>query len=234
MYELALFPLPSVLMPHAPLTLHVFEPRYRQLISHCITHNLPFGVVLVEPASQYSGEFTDRLAMGEWLHRFINEGDEYPDYIPHTVGTTATITEHVQLEDGRFLLQCVGGERVRFIGLSQRSPYLVAQVESWPTEVTPAAKAAAVALTTIYERYWRAVQRATGTKQTPIQFTFDTAKMSWQFAHALQVDEVRKQEWLMMSTAQRLRSIITAIRTEIQTLPEEAPIGNHVGPWSWN
>lgn len=234
MHELALFPLPLVLMPHAPLTLHVFEPRYRQLISNCISYKLPFGVVLVEPATQFSGEFTDRLAMGEWLNRFENEGDEYPDYLPHTVCTTAVIAEHVQLEDGRFLLQCVGGERVRLTGLSRRSPYLVAQVEPWPAEVTPAAKAAAVALTEIYGRYWRAVHRATGIEQTPVDLALDAAEMSWQLAHMLQVDEVRKQEWLMMSTAQRLRSIITAIRAETQTLPKEAPHGSHVGPWSWN
>ncbi|MFN5059239.1 MAG: hypothetical protein ACK5GU_04890, partial [Chloroflexota bacterium] len=70
--------------------------------------------------------------------------------------------------------------------------------------------------------------------QTPVDLALDAAEMSWQLAHMLQVDEVRKQEWLMMSTAQRLRSIITAIRAETQTLPKEAPHGSHVGPWSWN
>jgi Lon protease-like protein len=42
---LALFPLDLVLFPGAPLPLHIFEPRYRELISECLLHKTPFGTV---------------------------------------------------------------------------------------------------------------------------------------------------------------------------------------------
>ena len=50
---LPMFPLGSVLFPHMPLPLHVFEPRYRALVDHCVAaaeRDEPpeFGVVLIE------------------------------------------------------------------------------------------------------------------------------------------------------------------------------------------
>ncbi len=42
---LPLFPLDLVLLPGTPLPLHIFEPRYREMISECLDHNQHFGVV---------------------------------------------------------------------------------------------------------------------------------------------------------------------------------------------
>jgi Lon protease-like protein len=42
---LALFPLDLVLFPGAPLPLHIFEPRYKELISECLSSKTPFGMV---------------------------------------------------------------------------------------------------------------------------------------------------------------------------------------------
>jgi len=42
---LALFPLDLVLFPGAPLPLHIFEPRYQELISECIEQKKAFGMV---------------------------------------------------------------------------------------------------------------------------------------------------------------------------------------------
>jgi len=44
-YLLPLFPLPLVLFPGAPLPLHVFEPRYRQMLSDCMERDSRFGIV---------------------------------------------------------------------------------------------------------------------------------------------------------------------------------------------
>lgn len=43
---LPLFPLELVLFPDAPLPLHIFEPRYKEMIGECLEHNGLFGVVL--------------------------------------------------------------------------------------------------------------------------------------------------------------------------------------------
>jgi Lon protease-like protein len=44
-YLLPLFPLPLVLFPGAPLPLHIFEPRYRQMLSDCVARDSRFGIV---------------------------------------------------------------------------------------------------------------------------------------------------------------------------------------------
>jgi uncharacterized protein len=42
---LPLFPLDVVLLPGTPLPLHIFEPRYREMISECLDLSQPFGVL---------------------------------------------------------------------------------------------------------------------------------------------------------------------------------------------
>ena len=42
---LPLFPLDVVLFPGMALPLHIFEPRYKELIGECLEHDAPFGVV---------------------------------------------------------------------------------------------------------------------------------------------------------------------------------------------
>ena len=42
---LPLFPLDLVLLPGVPLPLHVFEPRYKEMIAECLDQKKPFGVV---------------------------------------------------------------------------------------------------------------------------------------------------------------------------------------------
>jgi Lon protease-like protein len=42
---LPLFPLDIVLFPGTPLPLHIFEPRYKEMIAECLANNASFGVV---------------------------------------------------------------------------------------------------------------------------------------------------------------------------------------------
>ena len=46
MQEIGLFPLPLVLFPGEALPLHIFEPRYRELIGECIDEDDRFALVL--------------------------------------------------------------------------------------------------------------------------------------------------------------------------------------------
>ncbi len=50
--KLPIFPLNAVLFPGAPLQLHIFEERYRQMIGRCVEQNSPFGVVLIRVGSE--------------------------------------------------------------------------------------------------------------------------------------------------------------------------------------
>jgi Lon protease-like protein len=42
---LPLFPLDLVLLPGVPLTLHIFEPRYKEMIKECLDHKSVFGII---------------------------------------------------------------------------------------------------------------------------------------------------------------------------------------------
>ncbi|NDJ51673.1 MAG: peptidase S16 [Chloroflexi bacterium] len=109
--EIPLFPLGSVLFPGMVLPLHIFEPRYRQMINECIEKNAPFGVVLIRDGVEVGG-----------------------DAIPHEVGTSAYITQVDRLPGGRMNIQGVGIQRFRIHGVRRDKPYLVGEVEDFPLE----------------------------------------------------------------------------------------------------
>ena len=48
---LPLFPLEIVLFPGAPLPLHIFEPRYKEMIGECLLQDRPFGMVRVKESA---------------------------------------------------------------------------------------------------------------------------------------------------------------------------------------
>jgi len=104
--ELPMFPLGTVLFPHAPLPLHVFEPRYRALVEACLAGEPEFGVVLIERGSEVGG------------------GDTRFD-----VATVARILQVGRADDGRYVLGTVGTRRVRVVRWLDDAPYPRAEVE---------------------------------------------------------------------------------------------------------
>ena len=104
--DLPLFPLSTVLFPGALLPLHIFEPRYREMIGECVEQEAPFGVVLIKSGSE------------------VGEGAE-----PHRVGVTARITTVDRMPDGRMNIITVGQDRFRILDTSSERPYLLGQVE---------------------------------------------------------------------------------------------------------
>lgn len=101
-----MFPLGSVLFPHALLPLHVFEARYRALTEACLAGDGEFGVVLIERGSEVGGGDT----------RF-------------TVGTVAKILEAGRLPDGRFVLAAVGTRRLEVRRWLSEEPYPRAEID---------------------------------------------------------------------------------------------------------
>jgi Lon protease-like protein len=82
---LPMFPLGSVLLPHGVLPLHVFEPRYREMMASLDPIDPEFGVVLIERGSEVGG-------------RDLRSG----------LGTVARVVERAELPDGRWVLVAVG------------------------------------------------------------------------------------------------------------------------------
>ncbi len=114
-----LFPLRLVLVPGLGLPLHIFERRYRLLITRLLTQpeaEREFGVVALRAGSG-SMETQD--------------GSETDDASPalYSVGTTALLRDATPLPDGRYEIDTVGSRRFRILDLDESEPYLQARVE---------------------------------------------------------------------------------------------------------
>jgi ATP-dependent Lon protease len=110
MRRLPLFPLPVVLFPRAVMPLHIFEPRYRQMVARCLEFDRRFGLVYHDP---------DRMGP------FQMEAGR--------VGTVAEIGEFRPLPDGRSLLLAHGRERFRIEdGVESDTLYYEAVVSELP------------------------------------------------------------------------------------------------------
>ncbi len=107
---LPLFPLPNVvLFPGVFLPLHVFEPRYRELVTDALTGDRLIGMVLLRPGweSDYQG---------------------HPPVFP--VGCSGVITHVDKLDDGRYNIVLRGLERFRILEENHDRSYRRAVVES--------------------------------------------------------------------------------------------------------
>lgn len=111
MPELGLFPLPIVLVPTERIPLHIFEPRYRELIAECVETEEEFGLV---------------LATG--------------DGAVHEIGTRAAVTQVLErLEDGSMNIVVEGRERFRLLELTSGRSFTTCLVEPVVDDDEPAA-----------------------------------------------------------------------------------------------
>jgi Lon protease-like protein len=102
---IALFPLDLVLFPGAPLPLHIFEPRYKELVAECLEQKKMFGLVRAK-----------ENAVAE-------------------VGCTAAILSVTkQYEDGRLDIATEGKQRFSIIQLNHERSFLQAEVEWFDDE----------------------------------------------------------------------------------------------------
>ena len=60
---LPIFPLPLVLFPTIPLPLHIFEPRYKEMIGECLERNAVFGIIHGEARKQLLNLHKQLLAL---------------------------------------------------------------------------------------------------------------------------------------------------------------------------
>ena len=109
MSEIGLFPLGLVLLPGEQVPLHIFEPRYQELIGESIEQGIPFGIVYAD-----------------------NEG-------LRQVGTLATVSEVTErFEDGRLNILVQGDERFRLLELTSGRSFVTASVEPFDDQDDPA------------------------------------------------------------------------------------------------
>jgi Lon protease-like protein len=106
-------PLPGVLLfPNALLPLHIFEPRFREMLEHALRADRMVCVALVRPER----------------HHWRISADFFP------VSTVGLIRACVGRNDGTSDLILQGIERVKFTSFTQETPYPVARVKALKTQ----------------------------------------------------------------------------------------------------
>ena len=114
--SIPLFPLPNVvLFPNVFLPLHIFEPRYRAMVSEALHGDRIIGIALLQPG--YEAHYEGR-----------------PPVFP--VGCAGVMTHAEPLGDGRFNIVLRGIERFRITGEDANEPYRIAHVSGLP-EIVP-------------------------------------------------------------------------------------------------
>ena len=120
--RLPLFPLNVVLLPGADLPLHIFEPRYRQMVRECLDDKSPFGMLLALP-SGVAG-----------------------------IGCTAEILEVTKrYPDGRYDILTIGRSPFRVVGLDDSEPLLRGEVDYLEDRPAPVSGRLRTELKELYE-----------------------------------------------------------------------------------
>src|SRR5580704_10946781 len=106
--DVPVFPLPqAVLFPHALLPLHIFEPRYRAMLAHCLATHRALVIARIE------GERGDQRKDEDARPRFAS------------VGGLGLIVQHQSLPDGRSNIVLHGKARVALVERPSATPYRI-------------------------------------------------------------------------------------------------------------
>ena len=204
--SLPIFPLPMVLMPNELMPLHIFEERYRTMLSDVAGSNNFFGINMFEPEDQ----FVTRPEIG-------------------SVGCIAEIRDRQTMDDGRSNIITLGGARYRLVDyLDTPSPYLVAEVEFFeddpedPAVVDPLADE----VFTIFERIAKAAFEMSGSRGRFPEITrTDPESFSFLTAAAFNFENDHKYRLIeMTSTTVRLEELKRILSAAVVRMEENAGI----------
>lgn len=196
---LPLFPLNTVLFPHMPLPLHIFEQRYRVMIGDCLEAGHSFGVVA------------------------IREGLETGPALPYAVGTLAKIVRIDRMEDGRMNLLVSGASRFRIVETATDRPYLRGRIEVIPEAGDEEAGIGRLteAAATAFRDYSNLLRQLVNEKPEAFEPPMEPELLSYLIAGTLTLQVPQKQALLeCQRTDERLRAELALLRREIALLRE--------------
>ena len=200
--ELPLFPLPLVLFPGVPLPLHIFEPRYRQMLADVLASDKLFGLSYHDP------ERGARPAVGH-------------------VGCAAEVVEVQPLDDGRSNLLAVGLVRYEVEEYADREePYLVGRVrffEDEPEDEELLARRARE-VSELFVRIANAVRALNDERATlPELPETEPERLSFLVAAAIEIDaEVKQQLLELRSSFERLSRLRDLLAQAVAGYEERA------------
>lgn len=198
--KLPLFPLHVILFPGATLSLHIFEPRYREMVGRCLMHDEPFGVVLIQ------------------------EGEEVGGHVaPERVGTTAAIIASRKHPDGRYDIVAEGRRRFAIEALDRGRPYLRGDVRLLDEPLGEDATTMADAVAKLFEGVLESLELAGHAVVDETWRELDPVALSYRVAWVVPASDVVKQELLEAPDA------ATRLRREAALLMSIHRIGAEVG-----
>ncbi|HVF71127.1 MAG TPA: LON peptidase substrate-binding domain-containing protein [Chthoniobacterales bacterium] len=189
-------PLPGALLfPHALLPLHIFEPRYREMLEHALREHRMFSVALLKP------QRTDWRSAADFFH---------------TAGV-GLIRACVGRGDGTSNLILQGLQRVRFTGFAQESPFPIAEIEPLESESTESVEADALGakVVELYSKLKTAGRHLPEKVDKYLSHLSDMEMLADLMAATFITDPERRQQLLEeLSLTQRLRLVIQYLREE--------------------
>lgn len=119
--RVALFPIPDcVVFPGTVFPLHVFEPRYREMIKHCIKEKLPLAICHTEKTLH---EAAPAKSKEEALR---SNQDTYKPVSVFGAGRCELVST---TDDGRLLVNVYVDRRLKLIEEEQTLPFIIAKCE---------------------------------------------------------------------------------------------------------
>ncbi len=196
---LPLFPLGTVLFPGLVLPLHIFEDRYRQLVTDLL--ELPeeerhFGVIAIREGREVGADGTRAL---------------------FEVGCTAHLRQVESYDDGRFDLVTVGSKLFRLRELHDHRAYFTGDVEWLPDELGDEAEAQVLdaAVRTAFAGYLTALGEASNQEIEGPELPDDPLVLSHLVAATVLLDLADRQDLLDQPDGRtRLRRELSVLRRE--------------------
>ncbi len=180
------------------MQLHIFEPRYREMVNHCLTTGVPFGIVLIRTGDEVGGPAE-----------------------PYLVGTKVRIIETHLYDDGRYDLSIEGVERFRIRNIHSEKSYLEGEIES-VEELAELDQEYLGRLTDEARGLGEQLIREhvdSGEFGIRVLFPEDSFQLSFALANMLDFTPIRKQFFLELTeTSVRLEAIVEVLNELVRQI----------------
>lgn len=198
--RLPLFPLNVVLVPGLVLPLHIFEPRYRQLVEDLLAvpdeDDREFGIIAVREGRSIESDGREAL---------------------FDVGTTVILRQAERLPDGRFDIMTTGHRRFALRDVDASAPLLWADVDVLPDELGAVDPMLQARVGTLFLGYRQALvgQVPEDAPRETGSLPDDPTTLSYLVTAAMVLPAQERQDLLAATTtAERLRRAETLLRRE--------------------
>jgi Lon protease-like protein len=198
---LPLFPLPTVLFPGAMLPLHIFEPRYRQMIRDALESHRALAVVLIQ----------NPALVDEHGHPAIAE-----------VAGAGVIVDHAELPSGRFNVLVRGRARVRIAELPFVEPYRRAEAIILNPPAIDVPQIDITALISAASAFTARVRERDPSFEFPLPRDVPASQIADLCAHHLVLDARERQQILeTLDPVSRVRRVAEALTLQRLTLSND-------------